>query len=135
MRLNPSPDSRQATRRTPRASGLRARSGSRSCSAATWALGSDDIFRTGITVRKIPVYQYVIFSYRYFPPDNFKLYKARFRRLYRSRVSHPNSRWNSRWKALAKIYAMHSVLQLSNLNIFVNICLALVNLIEKLLSF
>ena len=40
------------------------------------------------------------------------LYKARSQ-LYRSRLLRPNIRW----KPLAKIYAMHSVLQLSNLNL------------------
>ena len=45
-----------------------------------------------------------------------KLYKARSR-LYRSQ----NLQVNTRWKALAEIYTMHSFAPLSNLNFFVKI--------------
>ena len=75
---------------------------------------SIDIFRTGIPVGKIPVYRYVIFSYRYFPQTLGKLYKARSQR-YRKRFLQQNIRL----KGLAEIYTMHFVLQLSNLKMFV----------------
>ena len=46
-----------------------------------------------------------------------KLYRARSR-LYRSHILQVNSRW----KALAEIYTMHSFAPLSNLKIFVQNC-------------
>ena len=50
-------------------------------------------------------------------PRFSKLCEARSR-LHRRRCLQVNTRW----KALAEIYTMHSVLQLSNLNLFVSIC-------------
>ena len=55
------------------------------------SLGSDGIFRTGIPIRKMPVYRYVICSYLYFPHVNSQVYTARSR-LCRSRFVHPYTR-------------------------------------------
>jgi len=76
------------------------------------SLGSNGIFHTGVPVRKILVYRYVIFSYRYFPSVSVKLQNARSR-LYRSQ----SLQVNTRWKALAEIYKIYMLLHRTDLNI------------------
>ena len=57
------------------------------------------------------------FKFKFPRARTFELYRARSR-LYRSQILQVNTRW----KALAEIYTMHSFAPFSNLNFFVKNC-------------